>query len=120
MNVREFKLLFPNATQSTIARNCPVGSVEDPERKRDERGKKEDQGVERCPPGVGYCVTIISLRRELVDGHDNLRWGAKPLVDRITETLGFASDDDPKLTWEYGQLKTEGVEGTIVRISLKS
>lgn len=65
---------------------------------------------------MGYRISIISFRKKLVDEHDNLRMGCKPLVDAITRSLGFSSDDNPRLHWEYQQCKTEGRLGTLVKI----
>lgn len=97
-----------------------MGPLANSQRQPNERGRSQDPRVEESPAGLGYRVTIISMRRRRVDGHDNLRTGAKPLVDCITSTLGFASDDDPRLEWCYEQLTTGGPEGTAVLISLKS
>lgn len=111
------RVIKPNETVKRLNPHMfGVGAVANPERKRDQRSSGKDQELGRRPSGLEYCVTIVSFRRKRVDGHDNLRTGAKPLVDRITETLGFASDDDPRLHWEYQQVITTGQEGTIVKI----
>lgn len=92
-----------------------VAGIPDPERQSRERCEGQDCQLEAGSRGVGYRVTIVSVRKRTVDAHDNLRTGAKPLVDAITRSLGFHSDDDPRLVWEYGQvLGTRG--GTIVKI----
>lgn len=116
MNRERFKQLFPSASPDTIALNCSVGAVPDTERQHHQGSEGFDSRMASGKDGVGYRITIISVRRKLCDAHDNLRTGAKALVDRITETLGFKSDDDPLLTWEYQQFKTEGQQGTIVKI----
>lgn len=95
----------------------PLASLENPERQPDQRGQGQDCGLEGSPQRPRFCVVILSLRHRLIDAHDNLRTGAKPLVDRITERLGFQDDADPRLTWEYGQVLTNGPEGTLVLIS---
>lgn len=94
----------------------PVGGLSNPKRQPNQRSQSEDRQLDKSREGVAYCVTIISLRRKLVDGHDNLRSGAKSLVDQITRSLGFASDDNPRLSWQYGQLRTDGEQGTAVVI----
>lgn len=116
MTREEFLTRFPNATPSTLRANgYPVAGLQDPKREPDQRREGQDHQLDKSTSGVGYRIAIISLRRRLADGHDNLRTGAKPLVDAITKTLGFASDDNPRLTWEYGQI-VSGSEGTIVKI----
>lgn len=94
-----------------------MGAMENPQRKPDQRGESKDCGMVAGPKGVGYCITIISMRRRLVDAHDNLRTGAKPLVDRIAAWLGYRDDSDAALHWQYEQLRTTGPEGVIVCIS---
>lgn len=71
---------------------------------------------EERPEGMAFRVVLVSHRKRLLDEHDNLRHGMKPLVDAITETLGFKSDADPRLTWEYAQVRTSGPEGVSVMI----
>jgi hypothetical protein len=109
-----------NVPESFKRRNpdlYPVGRLENPKRQPDKRSDQKDPGVEVLQDSVAYRVLIISCRHRLCDAHDNLRTGAKPLVDAITATLGFTSDDDRRLTWEYGQVISER-EGTIVKIEL--
>lgn len=60
-------------------------------------------------------VRIISCRHHALDG-DNLIAGAKSLRDVIAVSLAV-DDADPRITWEYHQIKTQGPEGTIVSIS---
>lgn len=94
--------------------NPHLATMDNPKRQPHQRRESENRCVESSEGSVGYCVTIISFRKRLVDGHDNLRTGAKPLVDQITEWLGFASDDNPRLTWQYSQVRTDGEPGTLV------
>lgn len=93
-----------------------LGAVEDPKRQPDKRSQIQDRKLEERQAGLGYRITIISFRRKRVDAHDNLRWGAKPLVDAITTSLGFVNDDDERLQWDYQQVVTTGAEGTAVKI----
>lgn len=65
---------------------------------------------------MAFRVSLIVVCRRRMDEHDNLRAACKPLVDAITESLGFSSDDDPRLQWNYDQLVAKGRVGTIVRI----
>lgn len=80
------------------------------------RGKGEDRGVEKVRTRLAYRITIVSMRRRLVDEHDNLRAAYKPLVDRITTALRFFTDSDPRLEWNYSQVVIRGRPGTIVQI----
>lgn len=111
---------FPNASESFRKLNPQLfgalGAMGSAKRQQNKRRESEDSGVESVPASVGYRVTLISCRRKLVDAHDNLRTGAKPLVDRITQWLGFASDSDPRIEWCYEQFRTRGTTGTIVLI----
>lgn len=122
MNPLDLKRLFPHASKSCLARNAAdsVGAVENPKRQPNQRSEEENRGLVPVQTRLGYRVTIISLRKRLVDGHDNLRTGAKPLVDRITDFLGFRDDSDSALSWEYAQVKTTGQEGTVVVIEATS
>lgn len=94
-----------------------LGGLQNPKRQQRQRGPGEDKALEGVPPGVGFCITIIRVCKRMVDHHDNLRTGAKPLVDAITATLGFAADSDKRLEWRYDQLIGDR-EGTIVRIDV--
>jgi len=82
------------------------------------RSQSPNCRLDRPTPRLGYCVTIIQCRHRLLDAHDSLPFSVKPLVDCVTEWLGYASDSDPALRWEYGQIETKGQEGVIVRIQL--
>lgn len=77
-----------------------------------DRGKEVCQG---SPKSVACCVRIVSFRSRLID-EDNLIAGAKSLRDQIAFRLG-ADDADPRLCWEYAQVKTTGPEGTLVVIT---
>lgn len=62
------------------------------------------------------CVHIISFCRRLLD-EDNSIAGAKFLRDAIAKSLG-CSDADPRITWNYSQIKTKGQQGVAVKIEL--
>lgn len=94
----------------------PLAELDCAKRERNERSEGENSGVESVSKSVAYRITLISIRKRLVDAHDNLRTGHKPLVDRITQWLKFASDSDPRLEWNYEQFTTRGRPGTIVLI----
>ena len=64
--------------------------------------------------GMGYRISLIAMLRRTLDS-DNLVGSQKPLRDAIAATLGL-DDADPRLNWEYAQVKTTGQEGVIVKI----
>lgn len=106
-----------DASGIKTAKRSVVHSLADPQRKPYERSALQDQVMAGSQDCLGFRVAIISLRKRMVDGHDNLRTGAKPLVDRITEWLGFKSDNDPRLEWDYHQIIVSGQPGTVVQIT---
>lgn len=109
----ELKRLFPHASQDCIQRSCAVDGLQNPKRQCNQRRQGQDCQLDKSKEGVAFRVVIISIRRKLADAHENFRQGCKPLVDRITESLGFAADDNPRLQWEYHQLIGKPV-GTII------
>lgn len=116
MSPNEFRKLFPNASTSTIARNLDLGRAQDPKPEPD-----PVRALVACPktrPGqscrVVCRVSIISCRRRLLD-YVNLVAGAKGLQDAIAADLGV-DDADPRVEWEFLQVKTAGCQGTIVTL----
>jgi hypothetical protein len=83
----------------------------------DQRSEGQDRELEQGKESFSYRITISVFRKRLLDNHDNARSALKPIVDLITTTLGFASDDCPELEWEYHQIKTSGSQGTLILIS---
>lgn len=66
---------------------------------------------------MGICVvTIVSFRRRLLDS-DNHIAGCKPARDAIARTLGI-DDGSEQVRWCYGQVQTDGEQGTIVKIEM--
>lgn len=92
------------------------GGVGNPKRECNQRSETQDRGVGEVQTGMGFRITILSMRARLIDGHDNLKTGAKALVDRVTEWLGFRTDSDPRLEWNYAQCQTSGRRRTFVLI----
>lgn len=113
----ELRKLFPHISQDCIERTCPVVGLPDTQRQPDQRSEKQVGKLEKGSESVGYRVTLISIRSKRVDAHDNLRTGAKPLVDAITRSLGFTTDDTDKLEWNYHQIIGEP-RGTMVLIQV--
>lgn len=68
------------------------------------RRQSEDCQLVESKEGMAYRISLIVVSRRRMDGHDNLRTALKPIVDSITESLGFKSDDDPRLSWRYNQI----------------
>lgn len=119
MTPEQLKKLFPNASQSTIARNSPIpGRLQDPERKPASlpslvKGPRiRRSGKNR----VAIVISIISLRRRFADEDNVGPAGAKTLRDCIARTIGV-DDGDPGIKWEYSVMQTIGPEQTIVKIS---
>lgn len=77
-----------------------------------------DSGVEKHQASQNRVViSIIQLRRRVLDTHDNARSACKPLVDAISATLHI-DDADPRVRWQYGQVQTTGELGVIVKVEL--
>lgn len=97
----------------------PVGRVETNSTKRtavqalDSRVQKPESGTK----GVGIRITLITLRKRLLDKHDAVAYACKPLTDAIAKSLGV-DDNDKRLEWEYLQVKTTGTEGVMVKIEV--
>lgn len=60
-------------------------------------------------------VSLIACRRRLLDP-DAVAFSMKPLTDAIAATLGV-DDADPRVEWEWHQIKTAGDEGVLVKIA---
>lgn len=80
-----------------------LGGVETAQPKPSQRREGEDPQLEGVQDRARFRVTLIVVNRRPMDSHDNLRMACKPLVDAITEKLGFKTDDDPRLEWRYAQ-----------------
>ena len=95
-----------------------VGAVAGSQRERHPGQALDSQPQARghCQDGVAVRVSLIALRRRLLDG-DNLQGGFKPLRDAVAESLGL-DDADNVISWEYHQMKCEGHEGAIVKIEV--
>ncbi len=59
-------------------------------------------------------VSLVAFRRNLLD-RDAVSFQFKPLTDAVAATLGV-DDDDPRVEWEWGQVKTDGEEGVVVKV----
>ena len=74
-----------------------------------------NQGLQECQGRV--VVGIVRCHKRKPYDDDNMVAGAKSLRDSIASSIG-CDDGDPRISWEYHQVKTSGPEGTIVTISL--
>jgi hypothetical protein len=93
--------LFPNASKSCLAANRHSGKPQDyapgvcnaePQRDEAETLERGDQGKEESPGRAHVRIKRFGTR--LLDD-DNLRGGAKPLIDCLKEA-GLIHDDSPK------------------------
>ena len=119
MTREQFLQRFPGSSESTLRRNgyaATMVELRSSESKSNNGRKSVHYQLDKSTSGVEYRILIISCRTKLVDGHDNIRTMYKQLVDAITATLRFASDSNPRLHWEYGQV-IGGEPGTIVKIT---
>ena len=71
----------------------------------------EHEQSEGC---VEVCITFITLRARQLDSDNNVA-SIKPLRDAVCDSLGV-DDADPRLTFNYHQIKTSGREGVIVHL----
>jgi hypothetical protein len=94
----------------------PVRPVETAKRKRGPKAALEPKPPRRNvgKGRVAVIVTLIACRHRLFDD-DNSLAGLKPLRDSIARSLGV-DDADKRVRWCYGQTRTDGIEGVIVRI----
>lgn len=79
----------------------------------DQRGEGQNPELEESPHRLAYRVSLVVLSRRAMDAHDNLPASCKQIVDAIAESLGL---DDKVIEWEYGQSKTSGQQGVVVKI----
>lgn len=106
------------AHEQRQAKPDAVRSVDSAKRERSPVKALEPK-PQRLKSGKGclrLVVTLISCRRGELD-HDNLVAGCKPLRDAVARSLGV-DDADPRIKWCYGQARTDGETGTIVRIEV--
>lgn len=94
----------------------PVAGLRSKEPESDQRGKGQDRRVETSAGGIQYRVAFTVYRKRLLDGGDNDRSALKATRDSVADFLGFASDNDPRLIWEYHQIKASRDLGTHVLI----
>jgi hypothetical protein len=80
-----------------------------------------DPQQEAGPSRLGtsrYRVALTVFRRRLMDEADNLKTSLKPLLDSIAQSLhgGTLGRHDNLVEWEFGQQKTRGAEGVLVKV----
>lgn len=106
----------PDGSWTAPRRGAAVGVVEAGQSERAaapalDRGGAERQGGEG---GVVWRVALVAHRRRLLDDDNNVA-SMKPLRDAVAETLGL-DDGDRRVSWECGQVRTDGAEGVAVRV----
>lgn len=67
--------------------------------------------------GIRVIISLVAFRRQLLD-RDAIAFASKPLTDAIAESLGI-DDDDPRIEWEYSQVRTYGEQGVIVKFEIE-
>lgn len=120
MTRSEFTSLYPNASESTIARNCDLPGLQNtkPESNPFNVAEAADGGKEKSKAiGGRVRLSIESLRSRLCDV-DNLAGGAKFCIDGLRYS-GLIRDDSPEhIELVVTQRKVKrGEEGTIVTIT---
>ena len=118
MTREQLKARFPHASESFLSANAdPVGGLDTTKRKPNPRPAldKNPSAKQSGKGSVRVVVTLIRCGRKLLDS-DNLCIAFKPLRDAIARAFGV-DDADPRVTWEYGQTKTEAKTGSIVKIA---
>lgn len=82
----------------------------------DKGSKGQDRKLEGGEECRGFRIKLICVRRKLLDTWDNLPASCKPIIDRLTERLGFKNDADKRLKWNIFQIPTTGAEGVLIVI----
>ncbi len=59
----------------------------------------------KAPHSLPCKVTLTRIAPRQLDSHDNLRMSAKACVDSVTDWLDLKTDADPRVSWEYAQLR---------------
>ena len=75
---------------------------------------KKPRRIKKSKGSVALCVTLIVCRHRLLDS-DNSCGSLKGLRDVIARHFGL-DDADDCIRWEYGQVRTDGIQGVIVKI----
>lgn len=93
-----------------------MGAMDTTKRKRGSHSAlvKEPCRVKGGERSVALRVSIIGCRSRVLDS-DNFAAGCKPLRDAIARHFGL-DDADDCIAWEYGQVRTDGEQGVIVKI----
>lgn len=113
----ELKRLLPGISKDCLRLSAAaVGAVVPAIGKQDPSPALVRKSPRKSKSTRGTClvVSLIACRRRVLDG-DNAIGGFKVLRDAIASRLGV-DDADPVVRWEYGQIETQGQQGTIVLI----
>jgi hypothetical protein len=116
LSADEYKRFFPGISRSCLDKTLALGALAaskrepSPKPALDKKQRPRKKGSSR----LALVCSIIACRHRLLDD-DNGIAGAKPLRDAIARMLGI-DDADPRIRWEYGQLRTDGEQGTIVKL----
>ena len=69
-------------------------------------------------PPLPVTVTLTRIAPRKIDKHDNYRSCFKAIVDEIAHIYGV-KDDDPRITWEYGEQERGEPKEYAVRIEIE-
>ncbi len=59
----------------------------------------------KAPHSLPCTVKLTRVAPRPVDAHDNLRHSCKASVDAVADWLDLKTDADPRVTWQYAQLR---------------
>jgi hypothetical protein len=107
--------LARNAKQRTapaLDSVVPYSAEQTATRPLENRPKKREGSAS----GVRYRVALVAFRRRLLDP-DAVAFSCKPATDAIANWLGV-DDADPRVEWEWTQVKSCGRQGVLVKIEI--
>lgn len=118
MNLEDLKkAINENASKSFLKLNPDLGGLSPQGPKLHCGSQEQDFKLEASARSVEVRIELTAYRRKLLDEHENHPYSFKHLVDIIADYFGVP-DNDPRLTWRFYQLKTDGREGCTVRIEV--
>ncbi len=78
---------------------------------------KDSRPAQAGKEGMGYRITFVVVRKRSLLDSDNLQGALKPLRDAVAYSLGI-DDGDPRIEWEYHQIKSTQPEGVTVMVTI--
>lgn len=119
MDADQLRKLFPRASAAFLAANADLGALPAARPEPDpipalDQGPKARRSRQRR---LAVVVTLVSFRRGRLDP-DSLAASTKAIQDAVAASLGV-DDGDPRLRWQYEQVRTEGRTGVLVIVEIK-